>query len=55
MADIFLSYATKDRDRVRPIAEAFTSLGYKLFWDTHIKFGERFDTVIDAQPHPPVA
>jgi hypothetical protein len=49
MADIFLSYATKDRDRVRPIAEAFISLGYRIFWDTQIKPGERWDAVIDAE------
>lgn len=33
MADVFISCSRLDRDRVRPIAERLSSLGYSVWWD----------------------
>lgn len=49
MADIFLSYANADRERVRPIAKVLASHGYTVFWDPQIKPGETWDTVIESE------
>ena len=34
MADIFISYASEDRDRVIPIVKALEEQGWSLFWDS---------------------
>lgn len=49
MADVFLSYATEDRDRIRPIAEALTELGWDVWWDRQIPAGRTFDEVIEEE------
>lgn len=46
MADIFISYSQKDRDRVRPIAQALEREGMDVFWDPEIPPGETWDSVI---------
>lgn len=46
MADIFISYSQKDRDRVRLIAEALEREGMDVFWDPEIPPGETWDSVI---------
>lgn len=46
-ADIFISYARKDRDRVRPIAEELARLGYAIWWDTGLVAGEDFHERIE--------
>lgn len=46
MADIFISYSQKDRERVRLIAEALESQGMDVFWDPEIPPGETWDSVI---------
>ncbi|MBL8544828.1 MAG: toll/interleukin-1 receptor domain-containing protein [Hyphomonadaceae bacterium] len=33
MADVFISCSRLDRDRVQPIAERLSSLGYSVWWD----------------------
>ncbi len=33
MSDIFLSYASEDRERVRPLAEALSRQGWAVWWD----------------------
>jgi hypothetical protein len=33
LADVFISCSRLDRDRVRPIAERLSSLGYAVWWD----------------------
>lgn len=33
MTDVFLSYSSKDRERVRPIFEALSAAGFDVFWD----------------------
>lgn len=38
MYDIFLSYASQDRDRVRPLYDYLSSQGWNVFWD-HLSIG----------------
>jgi hypothetical protein len=33
MADIFVSYSQKDRDRVKRLVDALTAEGYDIWWD----------------------
>jgi formylglycine-generating enzyme len=42
MSDIFLSYAQKDEDRVRPIVEQLKAQGWSVFWDQIIPPGKTF-------------
>jgi hypothetical protein len=39
MTDIFLSYSSKDRERVRPIRDALAAAGYSVFWDQETPTG----------------
>lgn len=47
MADIFLSYASPDRDRARLLADALERLGWSVWWDRVIPPGRVFDEVIE--------
>jgi hypothetical protein len=49
VADIFISYSRLDHDRVRPIADRLTSLGYTIWWDKHLRAGEVFVDEIERQ------
>ena len=49
MADIFLSYASGDRERVRPLVEALEAQGWSVWWDRHIRPGQSFDNVIQRE------
>ena len=40
MSDIFLSYASEDRERVRPVAEALGRQGWEVWWDRDIPPGQ---------------
>jgi hypothetical protein len=46
MADIFVSYASEDRDRAQSLAEALGREGYDVWWDRTIPPGRVFDEVI---------
>jgi TIR domain len=46
MSEIFISYASADRDRARVLAEALTKRGYSVWWDRTIPPGRVFDEVI---------
>ena len=46
MADIFISYASADRDRARTLAEVFAGRGHSVWWDRTIPPGRVFDEVI---------
>ena len=47
--DIFLSYASDDRDRVRVLAQTLESLGWSVWWDRRIPTGKRFAKVIEEK------
>lgn len=49
MSDIFLSYASKDRERVRPLVEALTHEGWSVFWDRDIPVGKTWDQVLEEE------
>jgi hypothetical protein len=46
MPDIFISYASADRERARLLAEALAKRGYSVWWDRTIPPGRVFDEVI---------
>ncbi len=46
MADIFVSYATEDRERVGPLVEVLEAEGWSIFWDREIPPGRSWDDVI---------
>ena len=46
MPDIFISYASADRDRARLLADALANRGYSVWWDRTIPPGRVFDEVI---------
>jgi hypothetical protein len=47
MADIFISYARKDREKVAALAKALSNQGWTLWWDPEIRTGTPFDRVIE--------
>jgi len=47
MTDVFISYATEDRSRVQPIAEALMRQGFSVWWDRKIVAGQQFDQAIE--------
>lgn len=48
-ADVFISYAREDQERIRPLAEALEAEGWAVFWDIDIPPGETWLTYIGAQ------
>jgi hypothetical protein len=46
MPDVFISYASADRDRARLIAEVLATKGWSVWWDREIPPGKSFDEVI---------
>lgn len=49
MADIFVSYARADRDRVEPLVRALLERGWSVFWDSHILPGQQWDALIESE------
>jgi adenylate cyclase len=49
MADIFISYARRDRHRVAPLVEALEAQGWSVWWDPAIAPGQEFDERIAAE------
>ena len=48
MSDIFISYASEDLERVRPLADALERQGWEVWWDREsIPAGEVFDEFIE--------
>lgn len=43
MGPVFISYSSRDRDRVAELARALTSHGFTIWWDTHLPPGEDWD------------
>src|SRR6516165_3964214 len=46
MTDIFFSYSSADRERVRPIHDALVAQGFEVFWDQQVPAGMDWDTWI---------
>ena len=49
MADVFISYSRKDRERCTAIREALTELGVDVWFDVGIGAGSAFDREIEKQ------
>jgi hypothetical protein len=47
MYDVFISYASEDGARVRPLAEALQRKGLSIWWDRRIIAGQQFDQAIE--------
>jgi hypothetical protein len=47
MSDVFISYASVDRDSARIFAHVLESRGLSVWWDRTIVVGETFDEVIE--------
>ena len=48
MADVFVSYARTDKERVAPIVAAIEARGWSVWWDPEISAGQLFDDQIEA-------
>jgi hypothetical protein len=46
MTDIFFSYSSVDRERVRPIHDALVAQGFEVFWDQQVPTGMDWDSWI---------
>jgi hypothetical protein len=51
MADVFISYAHRNRERVASIADRLSSEGYSLWWDPHMRAGDVFASQIEHELH----
>ncbi|GAN00059.1 hypothetical protein U91I_03722 [alpha proteobacterium U9-1i] len=49
MADIFISYASEDRARVRPLAEALLARGFNIWWDRSLSAGQDYTAIIERE------
>jgi hypothetical protein len=49
MADVFVSYAHANRNRVQRICEGLQQSGFSLWWDDHLKAGDDFTMVIERE------
>ncbi len=47
MSDIFISYASEDRERAKTLAEALEAQDWSVWWDRVIPAGRTFDEVIE--------
>ena len=49
MADVFVSYARKDKARVAPLVAALEAQGWSVWWDPAIDPGQQFDQLISGE------
>src|SRR6185312_14262563 len=49
MADVFVSYARSDKQRVAPLVAAIEARGWSVWWDPEIAPGQEFDDRIEAE------
>ncbi len=49
MADVFISYASEDRETARKLAGVLESYGYSVWWDRKIIAGQSYDQVIERE------
>jgi hypothetical protein len=47
MSDIFVSYASEDRERAHDLADTLGARGWSVWWDRKIPLGKSFDAVIE--------
>ena len=49
MADVFISYASEDRERAAKLASALSERGRSVWWDRKIVAGQTFDHAIERE------
>ena len=49
MADVFISYASQDRERAALLAHALERAGVSVWWDRTLAPGDQFQSVIDDE------
>ena len=49
MADVFISYASEDRNRIRPLVTILEAEGWDVWWDRELVVGPSFDDEIESQ------
>lgn len=49
MADVFLSYASEDREQAHQLAQALEHAGFPVWWDRRIVIGEEYDQAIERE------
>lgn len=49
MADVFISYASDDREKAQKLAGALEACGWSVWWDRKIIAGQIFDEVIEHE------
>ena len=49
MTDVFISYASEDRERARKLATELEARGWSVWWDRNIIVGQAFDQVIEHE------
>jgi hypothetical protein len=49
MSDIFVSYASEDRERIMPLVQALEKAGWSVFWDRTIPIGKTWREVVGSE------
>jgi len=49
VTDVFISYASEDRDRAGKLASALSAFGWTVWWDRKIITGQAFDQAIEHE------
>lgn len=49
MADVFVSYARPERDRIQHLAAVLEAAGHTVWWDRHIEGGARYASDIERE------
>jgi len=47
MTDVFISYASEDRERAARLAAALEARGWSIWWDRKIITGQAYDQTIE--------